>query len=1017
MFEHDAGATDWGPRPEDGDGKLLNKCIYDLDAYVAPDTGHLCVVSVGLDGLINIRDVDEDVLLNSIRSHSGRILGVVFVGDGDERSVVAGGAERTVSSWNARTGELERVFQFESELFALSCLRLPSGSALVAAGDENGVVRILDTAAWPDARELNLRRPNARNLVTSTDLVSADGRLLVAVAQTADMSEGTGRVSVWDVLNGASVMDIESHDGGAAAVSWLALPDGGLLLASSGRDRVVRIWDVDTQMCLADFVLPEEVGVVRWASPGPDSAMLAAGCGDTHVHLLEVRWRALRQEGRAAPEGALFDVTAALGARSGERTQAVAWDAHPVTSPRLSAVRQDEADLYAAIAWSADGTVRHVIGRAGDIELWDPGASGAPGPYVLDSFLRDVRCLACAETTQGTLLAAGSGGRYAQVWDITQRESSLPKAFELVGAPVTAVALGDTSEGRTLVAAACAGGGARVRIWDVADGRLLAECSTASAVCGMAFTVSNDGRTVLAAGDTHHLYLWASEDEEGWIETRVGIDAQVRAVHWVSLSDGRKLLAAGLVNGRVMLWDFPDLRGPFVVDTDCGWVASIALAADSSNRVWLAVGGSRGWATYELRIDPPVRGADRAPVMRTRTVLPSIRSAAMPGLFALGQAGMWRPLGLLEDTLTLTATTRSGGLHDERRAVLREHAGVRRLRELDWPARARVALAGLLLVDADCGEMWVPPEGTGPAQWHAAFTAVSPAATGAERQPGPEVDALTAAADRVGERTVGMLTVLGPEVAAADPGLILRLIGRESDLPLLDAQGLKLLAAASLEQSKVTTHVGVATHVPGAIGVSRHGLPDQLLQTQLALPSEILTLRRLTHELLYRQHSAFVPPRPQPVTLVLDTTPPTFGGVESLLRLVGHLITTSLWQQGERPLLVTAGRPDRVVELTGPAQLMELWTSRTLYSPEETLAMALDTARAEGLPVVLLAHQHAPRPEHAPWLRLLATHHPGEPPAEGLSNGRHHFLPPSPPARQLVSTVRALLADTEGQVS
>lgn len=1037
-FEHDLGATVWGARPAGDDGRVLNNCVYALDAYVAPDTGHLCVVSVGLDGLINIRDVDAGVLLNSIRGYSGRLLGVVCVGDGDEMSVVVGGASRTVESWNARTGEHEQSFEYGSELFALNRIRLPNGSALLAAGDAHGYVRIFDTTDWSVVRELNLRRSaeGARGLVTCTDLVCADSRWLVAVAQNS-VIEGNGWVSVWDIHSGISVMDVEEHHGGATSVSWLTLPDGGLLLASSGRDSMVRIWDIDTQTCIALFRLPKEVGVIRWAPPGPESAVLAVGCGDTHVHLLEVRWKALRQEGRPAPEGGGLGVTAALATRGGERTQAVIWDvpspawdvraSTPPSSrltwrlliPRLFAVRRSVDGWCAAISRSIDGRERHLVGRAGEITLYESDMRGYSGTTIA-SLSDEVRCLACAETTQGMFLAAGTEEQNALVWNIAQREWAIPRSFELGNGPVTAVALGDTTDGRTLVAAARTGPGAGFRIWDVNNGRALIRVGIPGTVHGMAFTISSDGRTVLAVGSEDRLYLWASQDGEDWAQVAdvllpLPVDAQVRALHWASLPDGRSLLAAGLVNGRVMLWDFPDLRGPFVVNTDCGSVASVALAVDPSQGVWLAIGGRHGWATYELRIGPPEAEVNRAPA-RTRTTLPSIRSAAMPGLFALGQAGMWRPLGLLEDILTLTATTRAGGLHDERLGALREHAGVRRLRELDWPARARVALAGLLLVDADCGEAWVPPEGTGPAQWHAAFTAVSPVVPGAERQPGPEVDALTAAADRIGERTVGMLTVLGPEVAAADPGLILRLIGRESDLPLLDAQGLKLLAAASLEQSKVTTHVGVATHVPGAIGVSRHGLPDQLLQTQLALPSEVLTLRRLTQELLYRQHSAFVPPRPQPVTLVLDTTPPTFGGVEGLLRLVGHLITTSLWQQGERPLLVTAGRPDRVVELTGPAQLMELWTSRTLYSPEETLAMALDTAKAEGLPVVLLAHQHAPRPEHAPWLRLLATYHPGEPPAGGLSNGRHHFLPPSPPVRQLVSTVRALLTDTEGQV-
>lgn len=1028
-FTHRSGAP--GSEPETVDpadpnpfATLTRHCIYAVDTFVAPDTGRLCVVSVGLDEWVNIWDAEADVLLNSFDCGMGRILGVACVWNGDDLSVVTVG-DAGAQSWNPFTGERQYASSYGRDLYSLGRLRLPDGTELLAVGDGVGQVHILDGHTGGVRRVLNVKSSDSgsRDLVTSSNLVlSEHGTALVAVTQN------TGRVSVWDVHSGELVMNLEGHEDSASSVSWVTLPDGRLLLASSGRDNTVRIWDPAAGVCVMTLRTPDEVGGVTWARPERDNVMLAGGCGDAHGYVWEVRWSPVlaaadgestgggRPVAGASEGSGVVGLTATPVSSGRGRTQAVGWrvtNDDPV--PHVLTVRRSGEVEAAAVAVSSDGTERQVFGEHGGLVMLKPSEAGGSVGRTQPLHAGGYRCVAFAETPEGRLLVAADVGRTGVVVvDVTHEFARGVRTFSTVPMTVTAVALGALPDGRNLVAAAHAGVG--VDIWDTTVPAPLAQLNTATTSRGMAFARTPYGRTVFAVGQDYGLTLYETEDGltvnlaaglRGYLPT----GAQVRTVSWLTLPDGRMLLAAGLINGQVCVWDFPDLHGPFVVDTHCGWLASVSLTVDPAGNAWLAAGGGRGWSTHLLSLDPPV-GEGFLRAARSRAVPVAVRSAAMPGLFALGQAGMWRPLGVLEDALTLTGAARQGALHDSRLAVLREHTGVRRLRELNWPARARVALGGLLLVDADCGDAWAPPEGTGPAQWKAAFGGLPPVAPGAEPTAVPTVEELTAAADRIGERTVAMLTILGPDTAAADPGLVLRLIGREQDLPPLGDQGLRLLTAASLEQSRVTSRVGVATHVPGAVGVSRHGLPGQLLQTQLALPEKVLKLRRLTDELLYRQHSAFVPPRLRPVTIVLDTTPPTFGGAENLLRLVGHLVTMALWRQGEHPRLVTTGRPDRAVELTGAAQLMDLWTSRTLRAPDETLPAALDTARADHLPVVLLAHQYAPRPEPAPWLRLLTTYQPGERPVPGPLNG-HHVLPPDPPVGQLMSTVRALLADGE----
>ena len=268
-----------------------------------------------------------------------------------------------------------------------------------------------------------------------------------------------------------------------------------------------------------------------------------------------------------------------------------------------------------------------------------------------------------------------------------------------------------------------------------------------------------------------------------------------------------------------------------------------------------------------------------------------------------------------------------------------------------------------------------------------------------------------AAAAAVTDRTIALLTILGPAAASADPALPLRLAHHAPRLPALPARQLRLLAEAARPGTAARpASAGGQRHAPGTAGIGRHGSLTQLLPTQLALPADLLTARYLQNHLLYRRHTARIPPAPEPVTLILDTTPPTYGPAENILRLAAHLITTLLWESGQHPVLITLARPQAATPLTTRAHLAQLWTTRTLDPPAPALHTALDTARATGRHTVLLTHHHTPAQHYPPTPahRLLTTHHPAEPPPPPPTRPGHYHLPPDPTPAQLTHTIHAL---------
>jgi hypothetical protein len=64
--------------------------------------------------------------------------------------------------------------------------------------------------------------------------------------------------------------------------------------------------------------------------------------------------------------------------------------------------------------------------------------------------------------------------------------------------------------------------------------------------------------------------------------------------------------------------------------------------------------------------------------------------------------------------------------------------------------------------------------------------------------------------------------------------------------------------------------------------------------------------------------------------LVLDVSPPCFGPVEAVTRLAAHITAATLLRAGQPVVLVTTRGSGTVQPLARPADLVALWTQRSL---------------------------------------------------------------------------------------
>ena len=192
------------------------------------------VASAGESSIIKLWNLRNNTA-TLLRGHTGRVNSVAFSPDGE--LLASGSDDRTIKLWNVHNSQNIATFQHDNVRIK-SLAFAPDGRILATGGDRH--IKLWDVGNWTEIATLR-HEAWARALV-----FSPDGQFLAA----GKGHEGPGIVTVWNVQTRQVIATLE---GDSNRVRTLAFSPDNSILASSGRDRQLKLWDVSTWELLGEI--------------------------------------------------------------------------------------------------------------------------------------------------------------------------------------------------------------------------------------------------------------------------------------------------------------------------------------------------------------------------------------------------------------------------------------------------------------------------------------------------------------------------------------------------------------------------------------------------------------------------------------------------------------------------------------------------------------------------------------------------------------------------------------------
>ncbi|NET16982.1 MAG: hypothetical protein F6K08_31295, partial [Okeania sp. SIO1H6] len=169
---------------------------------------------------------------------------------------------------------------FTQSFGGIHALAFSPDGQLLAAGDSNGIIRLLRVA---DRQQMTTFQKHGWWVVSVA--FSPDGQKLVSSS-----IDGTGIIKVWDIVTGRCIHNLEGHTNWVWSVTFS--PDCQTI-ASGGNDHTIKIWDAKTGDCLQ--TLAGHNAWVLSVTFSPDGKTLASGSYDKTIKLWDVEtWNCIR---------------------------------------------------------------------------------------------------------------------------------------------------------------------------------------------------------------------------------------------------------------------------------------------------------------------------------------------------------------------------------------------------------------------------------------------------------------------------------------------------------------------------------------------------------------------------------------------------------------------------------------------------------------------------------------------------------------------------------------------------
>jgi WD40 repeat protein len=197
------------------------------------------LASGGGDKSISLWNAQSGELLRTLSGHEGVITSIVFSPDG--QTLASGSVDKTVRIWNAQTGELRETLK-DHDFLVTSIAFSPDGKT-IASGNATvlglvGAVSGVSGQVWlwnVETGELRRKITSLADLVTSVTF-SGDGKTVVA-------STKPGWIYFYEVETGeAKRLETDQDRTHAYEVNAIAFSPDGRVLAAARSDRVVKFF-------------------------------------------------------------------------------------------------------------------------------------------------------------------------------------------------------------------------------------------------------------------------------------------------------------------------------------------------------------------------------------------------------------------------------------------------------------------------------------------------------------------------------------------------------------------------------------------------------------------------------------------------------------------------------------------------------------------------------------------------------------------------------------------------------
>lgn len=502
--------------------------------------------------------------LSSIEAHE--VLTTDLVPNRDWTRFLTTAADGSVKLWNAADMKQLAAYRSESGASVFTACFVPGRSAILA-GDDDGVVRLLDDTTLELIEEMQIFPAFVRSIGVLPDdriaITAASGRAMILTLepriQTPFAIDQPGGFSGFELSSDGALMATYNGRGSIwlrqssdfAVLHQLTFPGGvsqvrfsrdGRLLAAVGASTRLIIWNVEDGSVMQDIQVTRGVNTIRSLGFSNDGKFVAAGLIHRGIVICSVRDGSMIAElgGHTdAVSGVQFAPDdSILVSVSWDRTIRT-WQAEEFGAEPDGATLRGHRGYVRAIAFSPDGSMAASASVDGSLLLWDPDLA-----QPIARLSHGGNALHAVEfSSDGKLLAAACLDGTVIVWDSATAE----RVATLEGNRLSLSSLAFDASGERIVAGANDG---LVYVWNVQTSELI-HTLTGHTARSNSVDFSPDGSRIASGSRDRTVRLWNAHTGAE-LYTLTGYDLDVFTVLF---SPDGTLLYTGSRDQTIRVWD------------------------------------------------------------------------------------------------------------------------------------------------------------------------------------------------------------------------------------------------------------------------------------------------------------------------------------------------------------------------------------------------------------------------------------------------------------------------------